>query len=192
MGRVRGQVFSTSHTPLRTSSPEHTAQFKPYFYWLYGLLPTSHSPSPESPSEGLNLDDSGRYPGSPLRAANLHGLLPSNSQFHGCSGVPKADSYFHLHLVSDATGETLLAVGRAACAQYSTVSPIEHVYPLIRNIKQLDPVLTDIEINPGIVLYTLVDPVLTDRLENHCKEKGIPCLSILNPVLGLFASYLGT
>ena len=106
--------------------------------------------------------------------------------------LPKTESYFHLHLVSDATGETLLAVGRAACAQYSTVSPIEHVYPLIRNVKQLEPVLSDIERNPGIVLYTLVDPVLTSRLEDHCKEKGIPCLSILNPVLGLFASYLGT
>ena len=106
--------------------------------------------------------------------------------------MPKAESYFHLHLVSDATGETLLAVGRAAAAQYSTVSPIEHVYPLIRNLKQLEPVLTDIEANPGIVLYTLVDPVLNDRLQKHCQEKGIPCLSILSPVLGLFASYLGT
>ena len=106
--------------------------------------------------------------------------------------MPKAESYFHLHLVSDATGETLLAVGRAAAAQYSTVSPIEHVYPLIRNLKQLEPVLTDIEANPGIVLYTLVDPVLNDRLQKHCQEKGIPCLSILSPVLGLFAYYLGT
>jgi regulator of PEP synthase PpsR (kinase-PPPase family) len=106
--------------------------------------------------------------------------------------VSKAESYFHLHLVSDATGETLLAVGRAAAAQYSTVSPIEHVYPLIRNVKQLEPVLTDIEANPGIVLYTLVDPVLNDRLEQHCKERSIPCLSILSPVLSLFASYLGT
>jgi regulator of PEP synthase PpsR (kinase-PPPase family) len=106
--------------------------------------------------------------------------------------VPKTESYFHLHLVSDATGETLLAVGRAAAAQYSTVSPIEHVYPLIRNIKQLEPVLADIEGNPGIVLYTLVDPVLNDRLQKHCQEKGIPCLSILSPVLSLFASYLGT
>ena len=106
--------------------------------------------------------------------------------------MAKAESYFHLHLVSDATGETLLAVGRAAAAQYSTVSPIEHVYPLIRNVKQLEPVLTDIEANPGIVLYTLVDPVLNDRLQKHCQEKGIPCLSILSPVLSLFASYLGT
>lgn len=104
----------------------------------------------------------------------------------------KHESYFHLHLVSDATGETLLAVGRAAAAQYSTVSPIEHVYPLIRNVKQLDPVLADIEANPGIVLYTLVDPVLNDRLQKHCQERSIPCLSILSPVLGLFASYLGT
>jgi regulator of PEP synthase PpsR (kinase-PPPase family) len=106
--------------------------------------------------------------------------------------LSKAESYFHLHLVSDATGETLLAVGRAAAAQYSTVSPIEHVYPLIRNVKQLDPVLSDIEANPGIVLYTLVDPVLNDRLEQHCKERSIPYLSILSPVLSLFASYLGT
>jgi regulator of PEP synthase PpsR (kinase-PPPase family) len=104
---------------------------------------------------------------------------------------PKTESYFHLHLVSDATGETLLAVGRAAAAQYSTVSPIEHVYPLVRNIRQLEPVLTDIDANPGIVLYTLVDPVLNDRLERHCQEKGIPCLSILAPVLNLFQSYLG-
>jgi hypothetical protein len=61
-----------------------------------------------------------------------------------------APSYFHLHLVSDATGETLLAVGRAAAAQYATVSPIEHVYPLVQNQKQLDAALTEIEQNPGI------------------------------------------
>ena len=104
----------------------------------------------------------------------------------------KTESYFHLHLVSDATGETLLAVGRAASAQYSTVSPIEHVYPLIRKVKQPEPVLADIEARPGIVLYTLVDPVLNDRLESFCQEKSIPCLSILSPVLNLFQAYLGT
>ncbi len=42
------------------------------------------------------------------------------------------ESYFHLHLVSDATGETLMTVGRAAAVQYATVSAIEHVYPLVR------------------------------------------------------------
>ncbi|MGA7657834.1 MAG: phosphoenolpyruvate synthase regulatory protein, partial [Methylocella sp.] len=37
--------------------------------------------------------------------------------------------YFHLHLVSDSTGETLIAASRAAAAQYEGVSSIEHVYP---------------------------------------------------------------
>jgi hypothetical protein len=53
-------------------------------------------------------------------------------------------------------------------------------------------VLTEIEQSPGIVLYTLLDDELTDRLENHCRELGLPCLSILGPVLGLLHSYLGT
>jgi regulator of PEP synthase PpsR (kinase-PPPase family) len=40
----------------------------------------------------------------------------------------RTDSYFHLHLVSDATGETLTTVARAATAQYAKVVPVEHVY----------------------------------------------------------------
>jgi [pyruvate, water dikinase]-phosphate phosphotransferase / [pyruvate, water dikinase] kinase len=104
---------------------------------------------------------------------------------------PKAESFFHLHLVSDATGETLLAVGRAAAAQYATVSAIEHVFPLIRNQKQLHHALSEVEANPGIVLYTLVDKDLASHLETRCRELAVPCLSILGPVLSLFHGYLG-
>jgi len=105
--------------------------------------------------------------------------------------APHTASYFHLHLVSDATGETLITVARAAAAQYATVSPIEHIYPLVRSEKQLDRVLAEIEASPGIVLYTLLDPDLTERLENKCRELGLPFMSILGPVLNLFQSYLG-
>jgi regulator of PEP synthase PpsR (kinase-PPPase family) len=106
--------------------------------------------------------------------------------------IQRKTGFFHLHLVSDATGETLITVARAAAAQYASISPIEHVYPLVRTPKQLDRVLREIEESPGIVLYTLVDPDLTERLEAKCRELGLPCLSILGPVLGLFQSYLGT
>src|SRR5690606_18682316 len=102
-----------------------------------------------------------------------------------------APHYFNLHLVSDATGETLLAVGRAAAAQYATVSPIEHVYPLVRNQKQLDTALVEIERNPGIVLYTMVDRELAARIDRRCREIGVPSLSVLGSVLELFQSYLG-
>jgi regulator of PEP synthase PpsR (kinase-PPPase family) len=104
----------------------------------------------------------------------------------------RAGSYFHLHLVSDATGETLTTVARAATAQYTKVLPVEHVYPLVRTQKQLDRVLAEIEESPGIVLYTLLDDELLHRLEKHCRELSLPCLSILGPVLQLLQSYLGT
>jgi regulator of PEP synthase PpsR (kinase-PPPase family) len=103
----------------------------------------------------------------------------------------RGTNYFHLHLVSDATGETLITVARAAAAQYIAVSPVEHMHPLVRSGKQLDRVLTEIETAPGIVLYTLLDPALTERLEKTCRELGVPCLSILGPVLNLFQAYLG-
>jgi regulator of PEP synthase PpsR (kinase-PPPase family) len=103
----------------------------------------------------------------------------------------RGTNYFHLHLVSDATGETLITVARAAAAQYTSVSPVEHMHPLVRSSKQLDRVLSEIESAPGIVLYTLLEPGLAERLENTCKELGLPCLSILGPVLGLFQAYLG-
>ena len=100
-------------------------------------------------------------------------------------------SYFHLHLVSDSTGETLTTVAHAAAAQYTQISPIEHVYPLIRTQKQLDRVLSEIEEAPGIVLYTLLDEELIERLEKKCQDLSLPCRSILGPVLRVFQSYLG-
>ena len=103
----------------------------------------------------------------------------------------RTGSYFHLHLVSDATGETLLTVARAATAQYTKMLPVEHAYPLVRTQKQLDRVLAEIEEAPGIVLYTLVEEDLAKRLEDYCRELSVPCLSILGPVLALLQSYLG-
>jgi regulator of PEP synthase PpsR (kinase-PPPase family) len=100
-------------------------------------------------------------------------------------------SYFHLHLVSDSTGETLIAASRAAAAQYQGVASIEHVYPLVRTPSQLDRIIGEIENAPGIVLFTLVDPDLSQRLEASCEASGSPCLSVLGPILTLFKSYLG-
>jgi regulator of PEP synthase PpsR (kinase-PPPase family) len=101
------------------------------------------------------------------------------------------ESFFHLHLVSDATGETLLTVSRAAAAQYAQARPIEHVFPLVRTAKQLEQVLTEIEDAPGIVLYTLLDPELSRVLEERCREVGSPCINVLDPVHAAFQSYLG-
>jgi regulator of PEP synthase PpsR (kinase-PPPase family) len=100
-------------------------------------------------------------------------------------------NYFHLHLVSDATGETLIMVARAAAAQYAGVSPVEHLYPMVRSRRQLDLALNEINESPGVVLYTLLDDELIEILEAKCRELALPCMSILGPVLRLFQTYLG-
>ena len=71
------------------------------------------------------------------------------------------------------------------------MASIEHVYPLVRSTAQLERVIAEIEGEPGIVLFTLVDPELSRRLEASREVSGSPCLSVLGPILTLFQSYLG-
>jgi len=105
--------------------------------------------------------------------------------------VIKAISSFHLHMISDATGETLIAVGRAVAAQYVSHRAIEHIYPMIRTQEQLDEVLRKIEYEPGIVLHTILNEELGQKIEENCRQMGIPSVSAIEPVLTLFQTYLG-
>ena len=100
-------------------------------------------------------------------------------------------SYFHLHLVSDSTGETLTTIAKAAAAQYSKMRAIEHVHPLVRSSKQLERALQEIKATPGIVLYTIVNEDLRAEIEQRCRDMKVPCLHVLLPILKVFESYLG-
>ncbi|MGE0850347.1 MAG: pyruvate, water dikinase regulatory protein [Hyphomicrobiaceae bacterium] len=100
-------------------------------------------------------------------------------------------SYFHLHLISDATGETLTTMAKAAAVQYSQVRPIEHVHPLVRTPRQLERVLKEVEQSPGIVLYTIVKGELIEAIERRCRELKVPSLHVLKPIMQVFESYLG-
>ena len=98
--------------------------------------------------------------------------------------------FFHMHLVSDATGETLNTVARAATAYYAGYQAIEHVYALVRTSRQLDRAMIEIERQPGIVLYTIADKGLGQELERRCAALSIPTISILDPVINSLATYL--
>lgn len=99
--------------------------------------------------------------------------------------------YFHLHLVSDATGETLNAVAKATMAQFDTGVPITHSYALVRTERHLARVLDQVANAPGIVIYTLVNDTLRHQLEDYCNARGIRYLSLLDPVISLIGNYLG-
>jgi regulator of PEP synthase PpsR (kinase-PPPase family) len=106
--------------------------------------------------------------------------------------MPKAPSkFFHLHMVSDASGETLAVVAKAATVQYSGVRALKHSHPFVRNKRHLDRVIQQIEAAPGIVLYTLVNRELGQELERHCEQLKVPCIAVLVPLLNTLEMYLG-
>ena len=98
---------------------------------------------------------------------------------------------FHLHLVSDATGETINSVARAAIAQFAGVEVVEHFWSLVRGRRQIDNVLAAVEANPGVVLFTLVDRDLRDHLEAGCRRLNVTTVPVLEPAINALSAYLG-
>lgn len=99
---------------------------------------------------------------------------------------------FHLHLISDATGETINAVARACLVQFEDMEPVEHTWSMVRSERQLQKVMDGIAANPGLVLFTLVDDRLRHMLEEKCRSLSVPCISVLDPVLGALGAFLHT
>jgi regulator of PEP synthase PpsR (kinase-PPPase family) len=97
---------------------------------------------------------------------------------------------FHLHLVSDATGETVSSVARACLVQFEGVEPVQHLWWLVRSQGQLDRVVAGIEANPGVVLATLIDASVRGLLEEACRRMHVPCIPVLDPVMAALAGYL--
>jgi hypothetical protein len=100
-------------------------------------------------------------------------------------------SDYHLHLISDSTGETLNTVAKAVCAQFEGVSAREHIYSLVRSERQLTRALEHITANPGIVFFTLVNTILRRTLEAECRRLNIPCVSILDRAVATMGKFLG-
>jgi regulator of PEP synthase PpsR (kinase-PPPase family) len=105
--------------------------------------------------------------------------------------APRISTYFHVHLVSDSTGETLNALARAVCARFENVLPIEHIYALVRSQRQLERALADIEEAPGVVIHTIVDNELRALLEEGCRRLDMPCIPALDPLVSALSRYLG-
>ncbi len=98
---------------------------------------------------------------------------------------------FHLHLVSDSTGETIHSVARACLVQFDDVEPVEHAWPMARTQHAMNVVLDGIKDKPGPVMYTLVDDGLREQLRDGCRRLKVPCISVLDPVIAAFGNFLG-
>ncbi|MBF0373235.1 MAG: kinase/pyrophosphorylase [Alphaproteobacteria bacterium] len=97
---------------------------------------------------------------------------------------------FHLHLVSDATGETLSSVARACLVQFENTQAVQHLWWLVRTEGQVERVVSGIEANPGLVLFTIVDLGVRALLEEACRQLKMPCIPVLDPVMAALSSFL--
>ena len=97
----------------------------------------------------------------------------------------------NLHLVSDATGETLNSIARATVSQFEHANILYHRWSLIRTRFQLHRVLEGIEAEPGPVLSTLVEKSLRAELETFCQRIGLPVVNVLDPVMSMFQEQFG-
>jgi regulator of PEP synthase PpsR (kinase-PPPase family) len=104
--------------------------------------------------------------------------------------VPGDAIRFHLHLVSDSTGETVHWVARACLVQFDGAQAVEHVWSMVRTRNQIDRVIAGVEANPGVVLFTLVNDSLRQLLRQGCRRLEVPAIPVLDPVIGALASYL--
>ena len=101
------------------------------------------------------------------------------------------DQPIHLHLVSDSTGETVHQNARAALSQFPEREVTEHIWTLVRSVAHVEAIERGLERNPGIVLYSIIDPEIRAEIEAMCKRRAVPFLAILDPLIQLFSGVLG-
>lgn len=99
---------------------------------------------------------------------------------------------FHVHLVSDATGETLNAIAKAALAQFEGIDVEEHSYVLVRSTRQLERALEHLQAEPGLVFFTLVNQELRKELIAQCAKANMPCLDVMEGPIAMMRQFLGT
>ncbi|QGN54884.1 pyruvate, water dikinase regulatory protein [Novosphingobium sp. Gsoil 351] len=97
----------------------------------------------------------------------------------------------HLHLLSDSTGETLEMIAKAALAQFDDAEVIRHFWPMVRSQQHLDRIMAEISANPGLVLFTLVDGGMRERVEAKCAALGLPAVAALDAVNAALEGLLG-
>ncbi len=113
-------------------------------------------------------------------------LSPSNAQ------KSSMNKRYHLHLLSDSTGETLENLAKAALVQFDGAENIvKHFWPMVRSEKHLDRILEDISSNPGLVLFTLVNGEIRKKLELRCRALGLPSIAALDAVSDALSNMLG-
>ena len=97
----------------------------------------------------------------------------------------------HIYLMSDATGETVDRVVRAALSQFRGVEYKLHRIGKLRSREDVIAALEDALREPGIIVYTLVDSELAMLLRDEAEAMGLDAIDLISPLLYKFSEFIG-
>lgn len=100
-------------------------------------------------------------------------------------------SNLNLYMVSDSSGETVVAVSKAVISQFENIQVKEYMWPLVRGKAQIDNLIQDIKSRPGIVIYTIINKELRDYLKSKCAEINVRCISPISKIISEVSEHCG-
>lgn len=96
----------------------------------------------------------------------------------------------HFYLLSDATGETVERVLRAALSQFRGPEVRMYRFSNIRTVAEIDEILSRVDEQPGLIVYTLVNASLSRYLRAHLEERALESVDLIGPLLFKIAENL--
>lgn len=96
-----------------------------------------------------------------------------------------------IYVLSDSTGETAERVIRAALSQFYDDAVRVHRLFKVSSPLDVQQALSVAVLTPGLVVYTLVDPVLAEAVERVAEECGLVTVDLLSPLIYSLSRYLG-
>lgn len=96
-----------------------------------------------------------------------------------------------IYVLSDSTGETAERVIRAALSQFYDDDVRVHRLSKVSSQSDVQQAMSLVMLTPGLVVYTLVDPHLSEAVERVAEECGLITVDLLSPLIYSLSRYLG-
>lgn len=88
-----------------------------------------------------------------------------------------------VYVLSDSVGETAESVTKAGLSQFKNGQYKIQRIPFVQDKQKIDEALELVKTNPGMIVFTLVNPVLREYLINQAHALSIETIDVMGPVL---------
>lgn len=97
----------------------------------------------------------------------------------------------NIHIASGATGTSAMQVVRTALAQFDSIDTPIQVVSNIREVLEIEQLVTEAANTGSIIVHTLVDAQLRQRLVELAHDRHVDEIDLIGSLLGAFQSRLG-